>query len=183
MNAETGDHKRARRELLETISTTAQMCREIEDEFRRNPPPTLEVLIKIHRVFLMKLIKDFDDPPSAEDMRLVTGLIKPAMEFANIEEKRADRRLVRERLRAARQSQLEAGLEVFKVAFRGHPEAIELLERGYLMVTGQKKSLSGAGIEVPAATGADPIDISHPVGPPTDYACRTENGPLLPCKP
>lgn len=182
MKTKSQDRERVRRELLEVIAGASQSSREIQDEFRRNPPPTLELLIKVHRSWVMKLINDLDDPPKPEDMRVVTALLKPAMEFASLEEKRADRRLVRERLRAARQSLIDAGIEAVAHEFRKHPAALELVRRGFAMATGKNTAEVAGPKELPPAPTAT-IEISRPVGPPTDSPCRTENGSPPPCKP
>ena len=182
MKTKTEEPHDEQKRVLAEIANVAGACRGIEAEFRRNSPPTLELLIKIHRTLAMKLLANLEQSSSAEGTQLLTALMKPVMEFARIEESRADRRFARERFRAARQAQFKAGLELLLTAYKGVPGAIELVHQAHALAAHNENAEQA--IETQPCVLPPPLPlISSPVGPPTDSSRRTENGPLPPCKP
>jgi hypothetical protein len=115
-------------QLLARIANGARQCREVEAEFGRNPAPSVETLIKIHRVLVLKLSNQANLDPDA--LRQVTELMKPVMEFARLEEKRKDRELAERKhqeLLAARDA-ARAKTETAESAHALRQETLEKIE-------------------------------------------------------
>ena len=91
--------------LLEQIAQSARVCERIETELRKHPAPELEMMIKLHRVFMLDLALKPDLSP--EWLKLANALMKPALDWARLEEKRKDRELAEKKHR----DQLEAAKE------------------------------------------------------------------------
>lgn len=77
--------------LLEQIGRGGKLCREIETQLRQHPSPELETIIKLHRVMVLRLSSEAQAVP--EMFKLVSGLMKPLMEWARLEEQRKTREL------------------------------------------------------------------------------------------
>ena len=60
------------------IAAGARHCGQLEEQFGKNPPPELEMLIKLHRVIILQLSAQMNSNPDA--VRWVTTLMKPVME-------------------------------------------------------------------------------------------------------
>ena len=115
-------------QLLAQIASGARQCREVEAEFGRNPAPSVETLIKIHRVLVLKLSNQANLAPDA--LRHVTELMKPVMEWARLEEKRKDRELAERKhqeLLAARKA-ARAQSETTESAHALKQETLEKIE-------------------------------------------------------
>lgn len=75
--------------LLERIQVAGQECRTVEREFGVNPPPDLEMLIKLHRALVFDLAnKDLANP---KVLSAITQLTKRVLEHAQLEERRRQR--------------------------------------------------------------------------------------------
>jgi len=81
--------------LLERIAESARFCREIEKQLRQHPAPELETIIHLYRMLILKLGTQLQAAP--ELLETVGSLIKPVMDWARIEEQRADRELARQK--------------------------------------------------------------------------------------
>ena len=92
---EERSRKQVQEKLLGQIASGAQQCKEVEKEFGRNPSAELETLIKVHRVLILKLATQANVQP--ELLELVTEMMKPVLEFAKLQEKKADRELDRDK--------------------------------------------------------------------------------------
>jgi hypothetical protein len=84
-------------ELLAQITHGGRLCCEIEREFGRNPAPELETLIKLHRVLILKFSAEAHVNP--ELFKLVCDLMKPAMEWARLQEQRKAHQLAEQKYR------------------------------------------------------------------------------------
>jgi hypothetical protein len=116
--------------LLKQIASGARQCKEVEQEFAKNPAPALETIIKLQRVLIMKLsVQANADPQLVE---LVARLTKPTMEFAKLQEKRREMELNEAKYRdqvADRKRAMEAELGKAKVSGGITPETLEKIER------------------------------------------------------
>jgi hypothetical protein len=95
--------------LLERIGQGAALCRDLEERLRENPAPELETIIKLYRMLVLTLSAEVRAVP--ELRHLVTALMRPIMEWARLEQKRAERAArpdeQRERDRALRPATME----------------------------------------------------------------------------
>jgi len=114
-------------QLLEQIRVGAEQCAEVERQLARHPAPELETLIKLHRVLVLKFSLEAETAP--ELLKLVKDLMKPVMDWAELQEKGKQRELAEQRHReqmAARKAApggSNAGGEALK------PETLEQIER------------------------------------------------------
>lgn len=83
--------RRVQARILDQIASAAGHSAAIESEFSRNPAPAIETLIRLHQVLLLKLSSQAEGAP--ELIALVARLMKPALEWVRIEERRKDRAL------------------------------------------------------------------------------------------
>ncbi len=83
--------------LLGQIASGARQCRDVEAAFGKDPAPELETIIKLQRVLIMRLSVSAHADPELLD--LVARLTKPAMEWAKLSEKRAERELAEQKYR------------------------------------------------------------------------------------
>jgi hypothetical protein len=101
--------RRARRvqaELLALIASAAGQCREIERDFAAHTAPSLETLVSLHRVLIFRLTAQANATP--ELLRVVTDSLRPALEFAKLQEKQKSRELAEQKHRDALAAQKEA---------------------------------------------------------------------------
>lgn len=83
--------------LLKQITSGAKQCREVEAAFGRSPAPELETIIKLHRVLALQFATRASADPGM--VELAERASKMALEFAKLEEKRADRELAEQKYR------------------------------------------------------------------------------------
>lgn len=69
--------------LLAQITTGSRACKEVEAQFAKTDAPELASLIKLHRVLIMQLATQASADPAL--IELVTGAMKPVLEFAKLE--------------------------------------------------------------------------------------------------
>lgn len=81
--------------LLERIAESARLCREIEKQLHQYPSPEMETIIHLYRMLILKLVAQLQVAPELLDV--VGALMKPVMDWARIEEQRADRELARQK--------------------------------------------------------------------------------------
>src|SRR5947199_8291504 len=81
--------QQTREQLLNQIAEGARHCEEVEKEFGTNPPPELETLIKLHRLTILQLSSQ--NNVNRETVSLVTAPMRPAMDWARLDEKRNER--------------------------------------------------------------------------------------------
>lgn len=100
--------------VRDQIAESALLCEEIEGQFDKNPPPELETLLKLHRVLILKF--SLEANASQDLLRLVRDLMKPVMDWAQLQEKRKLRELAErkyhdqaEALKAAQAKEKQAG--------------------------------------------------------------------------
>ena len=87
-----GAPRRARRRqdrLLARLERAARLCAEVERALREHPAPELETLIKLHRVLILKSSLEAETAPQM--LKLVSDLMKPALEWARLQEKLKER--------------------------------------------------------------------------------------------
>jgi hypothetical protein len=89
------DAQRLQERVLERIVETAKLCREIEKRLQQHSAPELDTIIQLHQLLILGLSAQVLDAP--ELLEFVSALMKPVMEWARIQEKRADRELAREK--------------------------------------------------------------------------------------
>ena len=124
------DWERRREQVLNQIAAGARHCGQLEEQFGKNPPPELEILIKLHRVIILQLSAQMHSNPDA--VRSVTTLMKPVMDWARLEEKRKDRELAEQKYRDEVEAQKsEAEREDREANKEGglSPETLEKIER------------------------------------------------------
>jgi hypothetical protein len=118
----------AQERLLDQIARGAKTCREMVEALRKCPAPELETIIQLHRVLVLKLSAEAEVVPGA--LQLVSGLMKPVMDWARLEEKRKERELAEQKLReqaAARLAAKEKSQSGKNPALK--PETIEKIEQ------------------------------------------------------
>jgi hypothetical protein len=76
---------------LDGLRDAARLCLEVEPQLRGLEAPDLEIIIKLHRVLLLALSLEAKTRP--EKIALIKDLIKPVMQWAQLEEKRKQREL------------------------------------------------------------------------------------------
>ncbi len=84
-------------ELLERIAAGAQECQELERLFGQHPPPELELLLKLHRVLILKFTLEAEGAP--EMIKLVKDLMRPVVDWAQVQEQRRRRELAEQKYR------------------------------------------------------------------------------------
>jgi hypothetical protein len=129
--------KADQRRLLALIGNAARNCRTVEEEFRRCPAPALETLIQLHRSLAMNLAAEGKAGSGAERIQLLTSLVRTTLEFARLEEKRADRTLAETKHRESLQTKLEAGLEAVADCMKGHPVALQFFRQAEAVLKGE----------------------------------------------
>lgn len=83
-------------QLLEQLAEAARQCKDLEREFGQHPAPELETIIKLHRVLVLNLSVQADQAP--ELLKLVKDLMKPIMDWAQLQEKTRQRELAEKKL-------------------------------------------------------------------------------------
>jgi DNA-binding phage protein len=81
----------AQERMLGQIANGSRVCAEVEKSFKRNAAPELETLIKLHRVLILKLSTQAAVEPAL--LELVSGAMRPVMDFAKLEAKARDQKL------------------------------------------------------------------------------------------
>jgi len=122
--------ERTRDQLLDQIAEGARHCEQVEKEFRKNPPPELETLIKLHRLTILQL--SAQTSADRETITLISALMRPVMDWARLEEKRKDRELAEQKYRDEAEAQKsEAEREQREANKEGglSPETLEKIER------------------------------------------------------
>ncbi len=84
--------------LLAQLAEAARQCQELEAQFGRHPAPELETIIKLHRVLVLNLSLEAEQAP--ELLKLVKDLMKPIMDWAQLQEKSRQRELAEKKLEA-----------------------------------------------------------------------------------
>ena len=110
---------------LELIAEAARHCREVEEQFGKNPAPELATMIKLHRVLMFHFTMDaMNNPEVLKEVREVT---KPVMDWVALQEKQKQRELAEQKYR----DQAEAAKAEKANADRGalQPETLEQIER------------------------------------------------------
>jgi len=117
-------------QLLSQISQGARLCAEVESKLSQDPAPELETLIKVYRVLILKLSLEANVAP--ELFKLASGLMKPVMDWARLQEKRRELELAEQKYRdhvearktaQAREARAQAGAATLS------PETLEKIER------------------------------------------------------
>jgi hypothetical protein len=119
--------------LLGQIASGARQCQEVERELGKSPPPDLETLIKLHRVLVMKLSTQANVDPSL--FKALGYLMKPVLEFAKLQEKRAARELDETKWKESLRKKLESGLDAVADAFKANSQAMELYQQAREMIS------------------------------------------------
>lgn len=71
--------RREQDRLLDSITSGAAQCQEVEEKFGKNPAPELETLIKLHRVLILQLSTNANSNP--ELLKLANDSLRTVMEF------------------------------------------------------------------------------------------------------
>lgn len=98
--------------LLGQITTGSRAIKEVEAQFAKTDAPALESLVKLHRVLIMQLATQASADPAM--IELVTGAMKPVLEFAKLELKGREFALDQEKfaLLKAKAEQADAAKQV-----------------------------------------------------------------------
>ncbi len=83
--------------LLAQIADGARQYQELERQFGEHPPPELETLLKLHRLLILKFSLEAEGAP--EMVRLVKDLMKPVIDWAQLQEQRRKRELAEQKYR------------------------------------------------------------------------------------
>lgn len=70
--------------LLSQIASGARQVREVEQQFGKAPAPELEMLVKLHRVLILKLATEGN--VDAEKLELVNRMMREVQKFARLEQ-------------------------------------------------------------------------------------------------
>lgn len=81
-SARSSQHLQER--LLGQIASGARACREVEEALGENGAPGLDVLIKLHRVLILKLSTEGN--VEAEQLELVNRMMREVIKFARLEQ-------------------------------------------------------------------------------------------------
>ncbi len=92
-----GRLRKLQEELLEQIALAARHCRELESQFGQHPAPGLETIIKLHHTLVLNLSLKAEETPDV--LRRVRDLMKPIMDWAQLQEKRRQRELAEQKYR------------------------------------------------------------------------------------
>jgi hypothetical protein len=84
-------------DLLDQIALAARHCRELEAQFGEHPAPGLETIIKVHHTLVLNLSLQAEEAP--ERLKQVKDLMKPIMDWAQLQEKRRQRELAEQKYR------------------------------------------------------------------------------------
>ena len=116
--------------LLRRITSGAEQVRSVERAFGKDPAPELATIIKLHRVLAMQFATAGASSP--EMLELSERATRMALEFAKLEEKRAERELAEQKYRdlvAERKRAIEAELGKARSGGGITPETMERIER------------------------------------------------------
>jgi hypothetical protein len=120
------EERQRQEQLLERIASAAERCAELERQLRKHPAPELETLIKLHRVLIFKFSLEAEVAP--ELLGLVRDLMKPVMEWAQLEEKRKQRKFAERRHRERTRAE-KAAREGQNAGGGLRPETLERIQR------------------------------------------------------
>ena len=84
-------------ELLAQITHGGRLCAAMERQLAKDPAPELETLIKLHRVLILKFSVEASVNP--ELFKLVCDLMKPAMGWAQLQQRRKAHDLAEQKYR------------------------------------------------------------------------------------
>ncbi len=117
-------------QILSQITHGARICAEVERQLGQHPAPELETIIKLHRVLILKFSLEAQGAP--ELLELVSGLMKPVMDWARLQEQRRRRELAEQMHREQADARKTADAREAK-AKSGEtaltPETLEKIER------------------------------------------------------
>jgi hypothetical protein len=114
--------------VLDQLEVAARFCRKVEQQLGTLTAPELDVLIKVHRVLVLKLSLEAEADPRL--VGLVKDLMKPVLDYARLEELRRTRELAERKYadrcaaeEAARQRECQRGAGGLR------PETVDRIER------------------------------------------------------
>lgn len=111
---------RVSEQLLAQLVEAARQCQELERQFGQYPAPELETIIKLHRALVLNLSLQADQAP--ELLKLVKDLMKPIMDWAQLQEKTRQRELAEKKLEAQSAERAKAGAAL-------SPETLQKIEQ------------------------------------------------------
>jgi hypothetical protein len=121
------EHKRVRSWLVASIAEAARHRAAAEKAFVRNPPPELEMVVKLCRALLLRFVTQAGKDPAC--VKIVTDLFKPVMDYARLEEKRKDRELAERKYQDLAQERERARKRDGEDKPGLTPETLEKIER------------------------------------------------------
>lgn len=113
--------------MLRLITEGAQQASELERQLASHPPPELETLLKLHRVLILQLTLNAAD--SSDRLTVAQELMRPLMQWAQLEEKRRARE---ERARRADKERKLSPEEERQQALQG--DTLNLCERQLMLL-------------------------------------------------
>jgi hypothetical protein len=91
MSATPGSTNPNQERLLDLLEQAGQQCRELELAYGKEPAPSVELLLNLHRTMVLDFaVRATADP---DLLKWVKELMRPVMDWAHVEEKRKDRAL------------------------------------------------------------------------------------------
>lgn len=82
-------------QLLERVASGARFVRDLEDRFSKDAPPELSTLVNLLKLLVMQLsVHGAADPKT---LSIVSGLMKPVMDFAKLQQAQQELELSRAR--------------------------------------------------------------------------------------
>jgi len=123
--------------LLEQIHLGVENYREVKRQLAENPPPEMETLIELIRMFIFNKCVEFQKDPTLA--KLITAMMKTVMDWAHLQEKVKLRELAQKRFKESMRKKLAAGLEHLAEAVGGNPKAREAYEQFRAIVLNSTK--------------------------------------------
>jgi hypothetical protein len=142
---ESARSARLKQKLLGQITSGARQCREVEQEFAKNPAPELETLIKLHRVLILQLSTQGNTDP--EFLKLSDQLTNTVLSCLSAQTKAAfkEREIFLKETQAleAKKSEQQKALEYCLAEAKGTP-AEELFTQAFLALKKVRAGLAKA---------------------------------------
>ena len=115
--------RRLQERVLSQIATGSRQCQDVEKAFGKDPAPDVEALMKLHRLIAFQLASASSADP--ELVQVAERATRMVLEFAKLDEKRADRALEERRVKLLEEkaAQAELALKVTESALTAEEKA------------------------------------------------------------
>jgi hypothetical protein len=113
-------------QLLDQIEFAGDQCLKLDRAFRKSPAPVIDILLKVHRVLILKLNNQANVDPKL--MALASSAFKPLFEWARIDLKREE--FEDAKLERRNETELKRAAEQRDATRDGlRPETLEQIEK------------------------------------------------------